>query len=385
MAEQWFSFPYRDRELRKYSIEIYKIYDINDRKEISVRIISNHQADPIDLLIQFSRTWINSHRNGEVLSSIISGPTWSDFLVEVIKDHLFARDVDNLSENDKIIGFWFGSDYSKRIRILTKIVGQRKELTLKEFNDITENLHELVWLRDPKDIVEENRMLRGLILRELYLIQSFRVECTNAFLFRRCNYLDKSLAHVVNALADRGYLEKLLESSIRLTYQGQIHVENILLSSFSNQIFLIAACHDDIYYLIDNVYQPAVEACGYKLIFQEKTEAKDKIHDAIWENIERCKMIICDLSFKRPNCYIEYGYAYGKEKQIILMVEESQGKTKGNRMKIPFDTQTQQFSFWNKEWIKDPEQYSQEIDDFKTKIIRRLKQKLEIIDSQSEI
>ena len=68
--------------------------------------------------------------------------------------------------------------------------------------------------------------------------------------------------------------------------------------------------------------------------------------------IENCKMILCDLSFSRPNCFIEYGYAFAKNKKIILCIEEKQGKEEDGSMKVAFDTLTQRYSFWQEEWLE---------------------------------
>ena len=127
-----------------------------------------------------------------------------------------------------------------------------------------------------------------------------------------------------------------------------------------------------------------VEGLGYELIFQEKSEPKGSIHDDMWENIEHCKLIICDLTGSRPNCFIEYGYAHSKGKQIILCIEEKEGKSEEGLMKTPFDTLTQRFSFWRSEWLSD-EQFNTELDKFKGEIKERVEMKLKILDTQSEI
>jgi hypothetical protein len=90
------------------------------------------------------------------------------------------------------------------------------------------------------------------------------------------------------------------------------------------------------------------------------------------------------LTGQRPNCFIEYGYAFAKEKQIILCVEETEGKTEDGRINVPFDTMTQKYSFWKREWLSS-EGFQNELTNFKDEIKERLEMKLKIIEVESEI
>jgi nucleoside 2-deoxyribosyltransferase len=185
-------------------------------------------------------------------------------------------------------------------------------------------------------------------------------------------------------LVSRGFIEIFSQGLFRLTYNGQTFVEEKLLSTYNNKIFLIAACEDEIDRLIEKVYRPAVEhETDYQLKFQEKSEPKGTIHEDIWDYIEGSKLIICDFTHSRPNCFIEYGYALAKEKHIILCIEEKEGKDKNNRLKVPFDTQPQKYSFWKREWLENND--LENLENYKKEIRERINMKLDIIDVQSEI
>jgi nucleoside 2-deoxyribosyltransferase len=128
-----------------------------------------------------------------------------------------------------------------------------------------------------------------------------------------------------------------------------------------------------------------VEELNFTLVFQEKTEPKDTIHEDIWENVKGCKLIICDLTHSRPNCFIEFGYALGLDRPMICVVEESEGKDLEGRLKVPFDCNNKSFSFWKKEWVDKPEKYKKAIAEFRDKLKDRIQQKLAILEAQSEI
>jgi|GEM_PF-1699568 len=236
-----------------------------------------------------------------------------------------------------------------------------------------------------------NRFTRELLIRELYFNERpLRVNSAEWGEFQQ--KLGFPIKFVVKASNTLQSSEKIIIfpeiASYGLSLETQIEFEQKLVSQFNNRVFLIAKCCDEIDKLIELVYKPvAEEHFGFKLVFQEESEPKDKIHDDIWENIKRCKLILCDLTGNRPNCYIEYGYALGINKEkIILMVEDSEGKDIEGKLKMPFDTLTQKFSFWKKEWLDDPEgKYKPEIDKFKQELTDRIRQKLEIIDSKADI
>jgi nucleoside 2-deoxyribosyltransferase len=50
----------------------------------------------------------------------------------------------------------------------------------------------------------------------------------------------------------------------------------------------------------------------------DEIEHQDRITDLILSEIERCAMVIANLSYKRPNVYYEIGYAHALKRRPIL-------------------------------------------------------------------
>jgi predicted transcriptional regulator len=309
----------------------------------------------------FTEEWLLSYQRN--INEIINkfGTTDNSALIRnVILDFIFGKKIESL--NGKEIVFNTKSEYVKRV--------YTQENGMINYN------------RDPSIIVKENRFARELVLRNSFIIQSYSSTFTVKQIIDKCNFDFLCLTNAINYLISRGYIEKLERRELlRLTFDGVKASEDLYISHFSNKIFLIAACFDDIYKLIDKAYRPAVEELGYELIFQEKSEPKGSITDEIYENIEGCKLIICDFTHQRPNCFIEYGYAKAKGKQIILAVEENEGKDENERMKVPFDTQTEKYSFWHIEWLEN----EKELEKYKNEIKERVERKLSILATKSEI
>ncbi|MBD3338433.1 MAG: hypothetical protein GF353_04960 [Candidatus Lokiarchaeota archaeon] len=364
-SESWFIIKYRDKTHRKFEIEIEKGNYITDYYIIQVYIscINMTNVQRIAFALLFSTRWIRiNYKNDEFIKGL--GTDNNSLLVSnLIKELLESNNIENLDQKEIIINE--NSDYADRIF--------RNEKGI--FN-----------IELPSMVVaKHNRFAREILLKDLYFLQSSRGPSSTNMLFDKCNYFRINLSNAVNALIDRKYIKRHSEKkTLELTYSGFSFVEEKLLSPFNNKIFLIAACNPTMYELIDKVYNKSVDELGLKLIFQEQDEPKESIHDDIWTYIADCKLIICDLSFNRPNCFIEYGYALAKDKQIILTINENEGKTETGFLTVPFDTLNQKYSFWKEEWLSNSDS---EIDllNFKDEIKQRLEMKLSILDIESEL
>ncbi|MBU1637685.1 hypothetical protein KKC97_08490, partial [bacterium] len=67
----------------------------------------------------------------------------------------------------------------------------------------------------------------------------------------------------------------------------------------------------------------------------------------IQEYIDNCEFVIADITYDRPNCYVEIGYALAKGKHVIGFyqkeyVDEKIRKSK-RESRIPFDLNTYKF------------------------------------------
>lgn len=98
---------------------------------------------------------------------------------------------------------------------------------------------------------------------------------------------------------------------------------NYTKESFFEQglVFIIMAMKDDDAHLNDVYYsiRNAVERLGLKPVRIDETfGAFELITLKILNHIELAEYVIADLSYERPNCYYELGYAHALKKKIIL-------------------------------------------------------------------
>ncbi len=105
---------------------------------------------------------------------------------------------------------------------------------------------------------------------------------------------------------------------------------------------------------LESVYKDAIalaiEDCGFKPYLMVNREPNGTINEAILDHIDSAVMLVADLTFERPNCYYEVGYAHAKEKKVILSARfdhdpRRPGRSHGDP-KIHFDLDNHKITFW---------------------------------------
>jgi hypothetical protein len=94
---------------------------------------------------------------------------------------------------------------------------------------------------------------------------------------------------------------------------------------------------------------PAVRNCGMICEKTDKTQFTGDILKRIKESIESASLVIADLTEKKPNVYLEVGYAWGKGVPVIFIARKGQ--------RLPFDVSTHKCIYYGeyKYLVKDIE------------------------------
>lgn len=126
-------------------------------------------------------------------------------------------------------------------------------------------------------------------------------------------------------------------------------------SDLSDEVFVVMPDRDELMPLYQAAIEPAVKATGLRPYLMVKREPEQTITDEILSRIESSRLLIADLTFERPNCYYEVGYAHAKGQKVIFIAREDHDPERPNRKpgepKIHFDLDSHRFSFWKPgEW-----------------------------------
>lgn len=78
----------------------------------------------------------------------------------------------------------------------------------------------------------------------------------------------------------------------------------------------------------EDVYQfgiySTIRRCGYMCEKVDESVFAGSIVDRIMDGIRNAEFIIADLTFEKPNVYLEVGYAWGMNKRVILVARDGQ-------------------------------------------------------------
>ena len=103
----------------------------------------------------------------------------------------------------------------------------------------------------------------------------------------------------------------------------------------------------------DEAIDPAIVDAGFTPRRVDRHNEGDLLKSEIVQFIERCQVIVADVTNERPNCYLEIGYAMGlgKKANLILTAREdhhhSSPSYDRNGPKVHFDLEGYSILFWN--------------------------------------
>jgi hypothetical protein len=83
----------------------------------------------------------------------------------------------------------------------------------------------------------------------------------------------------------------------------------------------------DIYY--KEIYAPAIKEAGFEPVRADELFSSGSVVEQIWEQIDKAKVLLADLTGKNPNVFYELGLAHANRKPVIF--------TSGVLEDVPFD------------------------------------------------
>lgn len=194
--------------------------------------------------------------------------------------------------------------------------------------------------------VEEFKLARRIILSLLYP----ETHLIDSNIRGRAHFPERAIQAELNGLRASKFaafvpMQGTVEAQTFLTLEGREYYEK---SAVSGTVFIIAACeppeeecamHSGLkasHAKILRLYKDVIEGVPLTPRFQEHEEPSKNIYQDIFDYIDLSEFVVADITWQKPNCYVEIGYALGKGKHVILFVEEEYFKSTMNE-KLPFD------------------------------------------------
>ena len=112
----------------------------------------------------------------------------------------------------------------------------------------------------------------------------------------------------------------------------------------------------DVDKLFDEAIAPATHECGLEAKRVDLTEGRETITERILQLIGSSNLVIADLTYERPNCYFEAGYAQGKGVPVIYMARKDHNPRlpgrKINDLQVHFDLDAHKITYWSEDDLK---------------------------------
>lgn len=116
----------------------------------------------------------------------------------------------------------------------------------------------------------------------------------------------------------------------------------------ADELFVIMADHAETRLFLDGAVRPAAESVGLRPVFMSREDPEEAISEAILSAIRRSVLVVADLTFARPNCYYEAGYARGAFRRVLLTCRKDHDPRSGgaHTFKVHFDVDQNRITWW---------------------------------------
>jgi len=117
----------------------------------------------------------------------------------------------------------------------------------------------------------------------------------------------------------------------------------------NNELFVIMAFRTETDGFWQQVVQPAANSLSLKAVRIDKEETAVAISEEILSSIRRALLVLCDLSFERPNCYYEAGYAKGCFRRVLFTARRDHDPRAqpAGPFKVHFDLDQLKITWWD--------------------------------------
>lgn len=116
-----------------------------------------------------------------------------------------------------------------------------------------------------------------------------------------------------------------LTETIRDVEKNKVSTSDVIEKGFIFVIMPMMQNSEEVKNQIHNIYttiRVAATDVGYRAQRVDDILATKSIDNKIFEHIKKAELIVADLSYERPNCYFELGYAIALGKEIIIISQE---------------------------------------------------------------
>lgn len=135
------------------------------------------------------------------------------------------------------------------------------------------------------------------------------------------------------------YFQDALRLLLNNEYKSNAEKFKMSLSTNRNAFMISPLGHQDLDSLYKTIIKPLMTSYNVNIERVDEIPHTEKIEDIVIDRIRKSTFVVADVTFERPNCYYEIGYAHAIGKKVIILAKQGTERH--------FDISTRKWNFWN--------------------------------------
>lgn len=198
---------------------------------------------------------------------------------------------------------------------------QRQKALLEAFRNVEDFKAVESFYKGKK--IPEDEFFANTLIRQ-FSIPRDRVQTFAEIFLANLNFLKAFRVSEVKDEAGEVTRAQVLDASVISTEKRGEGVREFLDTCF---VMMPFGHWNDVYY--KEVYIPAIKEAGFEPVRGDEIFSSGSVVEQIWEQIDKSKVLLADLTGKNPNVFYELGLAHAARKPVVF--------TSGVLEDVPFD------------------------------------------------
>ncbi len=198
---------------------------------------------------------------------------------------------------------------------------QRQKALLAAFRNVPEFAAVEAFYKGKK--IPEDEFFENTLIRN-FSIPRDRVQVFSKVFLENLNFLKAFRVTDVHEEPEGAPSQRVIDTTLSTPEKRDEGVREFLDTCF---VMMPYGEWNDLYY--KEIYVPAIKEAGFEPVRADELFSSGTVVEQIWEQIDKSKVLLADLTGKNPNVFYELGLAHADRKPVIF--------TSGVLEDVPFD------------------------------------------------
>ncbi|MFZ3065465.1 MAG: hypothetical protein WA277_09305 [Nitrospirota bacterium] len=198
---------------------------------------------------------------------------------------------------------------------------QRQKALLAAFRNVEDFKKVEAFYKGKK--IPEDEFFENTLIRQ-FDIPRDRVQTFSRIFLENLNFLKAFRVSEVRDETGEKYKAQVLDAAVTTSDKRDEGVREFLDTCF---VMMPFGQWNDVYY--KEIYVPAIKEAGFEPVRGDEIFSSGSVVEQIWEQIDKAKVLLADLTGKNPNVFYELGLAHAASKPVVF--------TSGLLEDVPFD------------------------------------------------